>query len=290
MREIASQQITAQITLETKRVQKKACDIVKQEHSDESVVIDFAKDFSDTYFMLLDAIEKRFETVEELSFSQATKNSNVNGLHPIDREKINAYFALAVYVIKIGKEIAIINDARRRILMTNINDVLASFRKFVNYRDPTAESVLCNLSRYADIWQASNDILAMEMNAKFAYLHRTRLEVLESANNPSDTDINEALIKISQQYNACFWMYSRSVVRSWTLKLILVNHYVKYLLSFLAIGQTAHQILVCNSHGNWKMCCGFMQELMIDDHIDEEKKVNWSKLSTIMTNVFESTI
>lgn len=213
---------------------------MNQEQCDESVVIDFAKDFSDTYFMLLDVIEKHFEAVEDLSLSQATKSPNVNGLRSIDREKLNAYFALAVYVIKIGKEIAIINDTHRRILLTKINDVLASFRKFVNYRDPTAETVLCNLSRYADVWRASNDILAMEMNAKFAYLHRTRLEILEPVNNPSDTDINEALIKISQQYNACFWMYSRSVVRSWVLKLILVNHYVKYLLSFLAIGQTAH--------------------------------------------------
>ena len=287
MSELVLQKIITQITFQTKRIQNKAHDIVKQEQGDESVIIDFSKDFSDTYFMLLNVIENHFETGEKLSLSQNTKSSNVNGLHLINREKVTAYFAIALYVIKIGIEIAIINDDRRKILLTNINDVLTSFRKFVNYRDPTAETALCRLSIYADVWRASNAILVMEMNAKFAYLHRIRREVIT---NPIDSNMNEAIIKVSQQYNACFWMYSRSVVRSWELKLILVNHYVKYLLSFIAVGQPAHEIIKDTSGGNWKLCCGFMKELMIDNRVDEELKANWNKLSAIMANIFETTV
>ena len=134
-----------------------------------------------------------------------------------------------------------------------------------------------------------NDVLMMEMNAKFAYLHQARREAVETLKNLTDTDKISILSKIARQYNGWFKVYSQAGFESFGLKLSLVNHYVKYLEAMLRLGSITHGFIIETSSGNWKVCSKIIKDLMLDDRIDETKKTNWNKLSTSMASIFGTT-
>ena len=143
--------------------------------------------------------------------------------------KLQIYMALAEFVVKVCQQISVISGTNRRILLININDMLVSFRTIVDYRDRNATTILSAWTKYPDIWKDMNDVLMMEMNAKFAYLHQARRDAVETLKNLTDTDKISILSKIARQYNGWFKVYSQAGFESFGLKLSLVNHYVNTL-------------------------------------------------------------
>ena len=168
--------------------------------------------------------------------------------------------------------------------------MLVSFRTIVDYRDRNATTILSAWTKYPDIWKETNDILMMEMNARFAYLHQTRRDTVDTLKNLNDVDKISALSKIARQYNGWFKVYSQAGFESFGLKLSLINHYTKYLEAMLRLGSITHRLIIETSSGNWKICSKIMKNLMLDDRIDEAKKTTWSKLSITMANIFGTTI
>lgn len=174
----------------------------------------------------------------------------------------------------------------RRALLTRTSKMLASFRSVVDYRDKSAETVLSDWNRYPEIWAGTNEILSMEMGAKFSYLHQVRLETLDKAHG--NTLSAEILSNMCLQYNTVFQMYARVRVDSFEYECILVNHYVKYLESILRLGAYTHITISETSNGNWRVCSRYIKRLMQDERISTDKKADWNRLSVIMKSICDS--
>ena len=249
---------------------------------------EFGKAFSDSYFKLLKIAEKYYGVVSGLSemiqnalqndFKKDTAEWNEANTRAVEYEsrKNTLYKALAAYVIKVFKCVSGVSGINRRSLLIQTTKMLASFRKVVDYRDKSAETVLSDWNRYSEIWSGTNEILSMEMGAKFSYLHQVRLEIIDNAHgNKLGTDI---LMNMCLQYNAVFQMYSNARLDSFEYECILVNHYVKYLESILRLGAYTHTIISETSNGNWRVCSKYIKKLMQDERIVAEKKGQGVKL------------
>ena len=259
---------------------------------------DFGIEFSDSYFRLLRITEKYYGVVDGLSemiqtalqndFQKNTAEWNEANTRAVEYEsrKKALYKALAAYVVKIFKSVSGVSGINRRVLLTRTSKMLASFRNIVDYRDKSAETVLSDWNRYSEIWAGTNEILSMEMGAKFSYLHQVRLETLDKAHG--NTLSAEILSNICLQYNTVFQMYSRVRVESFEYECILVNHYVKYLESILRLGAYAHTTISETSNGNWRVCSKYIKRLMQDERISTEKKANCNRLSVIMKSICDS--
>lgn len=281
-----------QIDVETERLMKKAIEIVGLDYDAENEVEVFAKDFSDTYFRFLNMSEKYYSIVDDLNkqinedlrsvFTPNTVEWDIANRKAVQykEKKLLLYKALAGYVVKIFKYISSLSGVNRKVLLIQSNELLASFRKIVDYRNKNTDTVLSQWGRYAEIWQGTNEILGMEMSAKFSYLHNLRLNAIEEQKNNIDSEEKRSIFfKIGVQYNMIFQMYSLSGIESIALKRCLVNNYVKYLESFLRLGSYTHKIILETSNGNWKICSNMMKELSCDEGIPENDKVSWNRLS-----------
>lgn len=291
--------LVSRIDSEAERLLVTADDIRKEENGNENEILDFAKDFSDTYFEYLQIAEKLSEIVANLS---AKIRGDADLLSAPEREnfliraaqyedgKLCVHRALAEYVIKICRHVSVIGGESRRILLTNINDLLVSFRSLVDYRDRNNQTVLSFMTDYPDLWKDTNDLLMMEMTARFAYLYKTCLDTSKAVKNLSAADRISALSKVARQYNGWFRVYSLAGFDSFGMKLSLVNHYVKYLKILLRFGSEVHGIITETSNGNWKVCSGIMKSLMPDDRISEETKAGWCAVSAAMAQIFNTDV
>ena len=293
--------IVNRIDFETERILKLALDVKDLEYDAEKGITEFASDFSNTYFTFLNVAEKYLRNAESLSAeisitlsSLALNTDEWDKAHvravQYERGKLQIYMVLAEFVVKVLQQIAVISGINRRILLMSLNDMLVSFRTIVNYRDRNATTILSSWAKYPDVWKNTNDVLMMEMNARFAYLHQARRDTIETLKNLSEAEKIDALSKIARQYNGWFKVYSQAGFESFGLKLSLVNHYTKYLEAMLRLGPTTYGPLIETSNGNWKICSNIMKNLMSDERIDDVKKTSWSKLYATMTSVFKTTI
>ncbi len=293
--------IINRIDIETERILKLALDVKDLEYDAEKEIAEFASDFSNTYFTFLNVAEKYLKTAELLSAEISTTLSSL-APHTAEWEKahvravqyesgkLQVYMALAEFVVKVCQQISVISGTNRRILLMSLNDMLVSFRTIVDYRDRNATTILSSWTKYPDVWKNTNDVLMMEMNARFAYLHQARRDTVDTLKNLSEVDKIAALSKVARQYNGWFKVYSQAGFESFGLKLSLVNHYIKYLEAMLRLGPTTYGLMIETSSGNWKICSSLMKNLMADERIDEVKKTSWSKLSTTMASIFGTTI
>lgn len=283
---------------ETLSLEKVAVDLVSRESSSEIEFTNFGKDFSDIYFKLLTIAEKYYEVADALSrniqsalhndLKKDTSEWELANVRAVEYEshKMSLYKALVAYVVKIFKTLSGISGANRRAFLIQTSKMLVSFRTVVDYRDKNAKTKLSDWSNYSDVWKGTNEILFMEMSAKFAYLHQMRLESIEKANgNELDSD---CLTNICIQYNTIFQMYSRVRLESFEYKCTLLNHYIKYLESFLKLGAYTHIVIAETSNGNWRMCSNLIKELMQDERVNDNKKADWNRLSIIMKAICES--
>ena len=171
-------QIKDKVSCETNRILSVAKGISDLECEDEKSVVEFAKDFSNTYFSLKSLIETQLP-VED---SGTPLQSDISEQDAVE-EQNNPYCWLVLYVTKIVHCICGISGENRRNMMINISDMLASYRGLVNYRNPAEPSVLSSLDVYPKLWRMSIDILVIEMNARFAYLRRIRYELFDNMQN-----------------------------------------------------------------------------------------------------------
>lgn len=290
--------IINRIDIEKQRMLRWSLKIKDLENDAESEIINFAQKFTSIYFEFLNVAEKHFKTAEKLSlnFQNVFNQNSVEGDNvyicsvQYESDKLQVYMALAEFVVKVCQNVSVISGTNRRILLMNINDMLVSFRKLVDYRDRKAVTILSEWTKYPELWRNTNDILMMEMNAKFEYLHKSRRDTVDSLKNVSDEEKITALSKIARQYNGWFKVYSKVGFESFGLKLSLVNNYIKYIESMISLGDITHKFMIETSSGNWKVCSNIMKNLMLDDRIDESKKIKWIKLSATMVNMFDISI
>ena len=289
------------IDAEAERILRLARDVKALEYDAEKEIIEFSSDFSKTYFSFLNIAKRYLKTTESLS---SEISATLNSLAPNTAEwekahvrvvqyengKLQVYMALAEFVVKVCQQISVIGGTNRRILLMNLNDMLVSFRTIVDYRDRNATTILSSWTKYPEVWKNTNDVLMMEMNARFAYLHQARRDAVDTLKNLSAKEKVDVLSKVARQYNGWFKVYSQAGFESFGLKLSLVNHYTKYLEAMLRLGTITHRLMIETSSGNWKVCSDMMKNLMLDDRIDETKKTNWSKLSATMASLFSTSI
>lgn len=273
-------------------------ELIKPNADDESGFEGFGKDFSSSYFKLLNVAEQYYAEVDSLSsklhdalqnkFKPSTAEWDTANLRAVEYEgrKKALYKALAAYVVKIFKCASGITGINRRAFLIHTTKLLASFRSIVDYRDRNATTVLSDWSRYPEIWVGTNEILIMEMGAKFAYLHQFRLELQENAQGEMLSP--ETLKDICVKYNSFFRMYSQVHVGTFEYEYILVNHYVRYLEAILKLGAQTHTAIFETSNGNWRTCSKFIKKLIQDEQVSTDVKADWSRLSVIMKSICDS--
>lgn len=290
------------MNIETIHILKPAIRVANLEHDSESEIIKFTKKFTSTYFKFLNIAKKYAAIAEVLSNEISEKIRDSFELNSSEwdeynaravqykNEKLKIYMTLAQFVVKVCKQISVISGMNRKWLLININEMLVSFRSIIDYRDRSVPTILSKWTNYSEIWKDSNDILVMEMSAKFTYLHQYRRDMMITLKSLNDADKISALSKIACQYNGWFKKYSKSGSESSSLKLILVNHYIKYLEAMIRLGTITHSILINTSSGNWRTCLKMMKNLMQEDKIDETKRESWKKLSIAMAAIFNAAI
>lgn len=289
------------IDLETEMLLNRASDIADLDYEAETEVGSFATEFSKIYFKYRKMAAQYYEITSSLAeqLREILNENFVEGTPEWDEANVKAvqyesrklliYKALAGLVIKIFKRVSGISGINRKVFLANTNELLTSFRSIVDYRDANANTILSNWGRYSDIWRGTNEILTMEMVAKFAYLHTIRLELLEKLRNTTNvSEKNAAIVNICLKYNVVFQMYARTGIESSDFKYCLVNHYCKYLESILRQGEFAYSIIRETSNGNWASCLRIIRKLYDDESIEATKKAEWHKLSAKMSNILES--
>lgn len=288
------------VDFETQNLVKSAKELLSQISMSETELLEFCEKFSSTYADVLNMAKLYHLNSSELT-NELTKaitdgvfeNSEFEleqahiRLSEYENRKTLIYKALAGLVVKVYRTLSSISGNERRILLTNTNDLLASFRTIVDYRNKSSETILSSWNLYNEIWSGANDILALEMSAKFAYLHNLRLEKTELL-NINDASFDTVISNICMQYNVIFQVYANSNVKSFEFMWCLVNHYVKYLEAMLRLGNKTYSYITTSSNGNWKKCSDLMKRLLDDDRVTNTKRAEWSKLSVVMSTVFGS--
>ena len=263
-------------------------------------VVDFAQVFKSKYFLFFN-IANEYASITDLliteisSVIEDSNNIEINELENLKYRaeqyrigKLKIYNSLSKFIVNIFKHLSFIKGNDRRDFLMNIDDMLKSFRTIVDYRCEGTVTILSEYEEYNNIWIDSNDILMMEMNAKFEFLHNLRKELVQKIIDSSEDDKMALIYKISLKYNGWFKEYSKGCSKSFGLKLSLVNHYTKFLENMIKIGSYANRVLVETSNGNWTICSEFIKSLMRDDRIKEEKKVRWCDLSSSMARLFST--
>lgn len=286
------------VDYETQNLVKAAKEILAQISMSETELLEFCKKFSKTYADVLNMAKlyhiNSSELINELTkaITEGVFENNEYELEQAhirlseyENRKMLLYKALAALVVKVYRTLSSISGNERRILLTNTNDLLASFRTIVDYRNKSSETILSTWNLYNEIWNGANDILVLEMSAKFAYLHNLRLEKTELL-NINDASFDTVISNICMQYNVIFQVYANSKVKSFEFMWCLVNHYVKYLEAMLRLGNKTYSYITASSNGNWKMCSDLMKRLLDDDRVTNAKRAEWSRLSVVMSTVF----
>lgn len=205
------------------------------------------------------------------------------------RRRLSLYKALAAFVLTVFKQLSGLDGDSRRALLTETVRMLASFRGIVDYRNARNTTLLSGWDRYLEVWKGANDILLLEMGAKFAYLHRLRLEALDQLRTGLEQPENRSTLEqICLQYNALFQMYAAPGCESFACQYSLVNHYSKYLESILRLGPGARRFVAGTSNGNWRTCSALMRTLAKDSRVREETRTEWARLSAVMKEVCEA--
>ena len=214
----------------------------------------FAEDFSTSYFRMRKVADRYLSVAGKLSSRMEEALNATPDTHTPQWEEFNLraaeyqhhgtalHKALEACVVQVFKCLSGVDGLNRRVLLTGTTALLASFRELVDYRDSTRHTILSDWSRYPEIWKGTNDILALEMGGKFAYLHRQRLELIPRLRESGcrDGDL-QALKTLCLQYSVIFQQYARTAVGSFAYECCLVNHYTKYLESVLSLGRPVYK-------------------------------------------------
>lgn len=277
---------------------KTAEELLQSAHSLPEGFQDLGKDFVATYGKLLEIAKKYQEQVESLSSelqdiiqNEMTKNSPqwheaTSRLADYESRKKSLYKALVAFVTKVFKSLGGITGSRRRAFLMETVDTLTSFRTIVDYREKTTETILSDWEKYPEIWSGTADVMAMEMGAKFSFLHEKRGEILK--NNVNSEIPVETLSDLCLQYSYIFQVYAKGQTDSLGYQRTLVNHYAKYLCSILPLGTYTYGAVRENSAGSWSICSKMMQNLMEKKEISPEQQEEWVLLSGIMKNIYPS--
>lgn len=264
----------------------------------EDEVIEYAKCLSSLYFRYFDVAEKyynvggllidnknMFVKVSEKFNSIETDADEKSWIY--EKEKMKIFLLLADKIASIGRSVSTISGSNRAVFLTNISEMLASYRSIVDYRNFEVKTKLSSLPDYKKIWENTNDLLKMEMDSKFEYLHQKRLSTIELFTTYSPEESKGLIKKLASQYNGLFRCYSVACSNSNKLKNGLVEHYIKYLEEILKMEKSYHSVIIETSDGNWKTCSKFMKELISSKEIEKAKISRWNKLSVMMKDLFE---
>ena len=287
------------IELDTDKLVRRAAELFRLEQDAEIEMRTFANDLSEMFFKIRKIADQYYEVTASLSeqlkialsddLEVGTPEFDETNLRIVQYEskKLLVYKALAGFVVKIFRRISGISGFNRKVFLTNTSEMLASFRDIVDYRNAKTKTVLSNWSRYYEIWKGTNEILSMEMSARFNYLHNARIDAIGKLHSISSLSEKDALLNsICKQYNTVFQMYSGAGIDSFEFKCCLVNHYCKYLESILRQGSFIHGIIRNTSNGTWAICHSLILSLYEDERVDISKKLEWNKIAVQMTNIY----
>lgn len=290
------------IDLETEKFLARAADIAAMEYDAEAEVTHFARDFAETYFVFRTMADKYFTVTSALAerlrsllskTPVGTREWDETNVRAVQREskKLLLYKSLTGFVTKVFKCVSGITGINRKVLLTNTNEMLTSFREVVDYRNSYSTTVLSNWGRYPDIWSGTNEILTLEIGAKFSYLHDLRISIADKYKNNTNAFINsQELQDVCLKYNYLFQMYSPVARQSFDVKQLLVNHYVRYLEALLSYGEVSHGVIMGTSNGNWSVYLKMMRELDSDDRVNAAQKARCNKVSVVMSKIVKGNI
>lgn len=287
--------ISNQIDVEADKYYAKATELLSQENDMEESLTDFCKEFTasfwhyhqiaETYYStthgLADKLQKELEDTfifGTIEWTEANKKSTEYRTRATLLHK-----ALAAYVVRIFRRLSGLQDINRTILLTQTKDMLAEFRKIVDYRNRKAETILSLWNGYEELWRGTNDIVVLELGAQFSRFHHLRVEQL--GNMTAHNVDMDVVTNLCKQYNVLFQVYSRMEINTFEYDYLLTNHYIKFLNAVSALGEQAEETIRFTSNGNWRICSKMLKRLSQDDRVSDAKKAEWSKLSVTMKKI-----
>lgn len=287
--------ISNQIDVEADKYYAKATELLSQENDMEESLTDFCKEFTasfwryhqiaETYYStthgLVDKLQKELEDTfifGTIEWTEANKKATEYRTRATLLHK-----ALAAYVVRIFRRLSGLQDINRTILLTQTKDMLAEFRKIVDYRNRKAETILSLWNGYEELWRGTNDIVVLELGAQFSRFHRLRVEQLGNM-TAHNVDL-DVVTNLCKQYNVLFQVYSRMEINTFEYDYLLTNHYIKFLNAVSALGEQAKETIRFTSNGNWRICSKMLKRLSQDDRVSDAKKAEWSKLSVTMKKI-----
>lgn len=277
----------------------KTADTINTDVENEKRFSEFGSDFSDCYFKMLHIAESYYNVCNALSsrYRNSLKDDFIEDTEEwreinskvieLDEKKYALYKALVAYVTKVFRRLSGISGINRKVFLIKSTDLLASFRKIVDYRNSTTATVLSSWIGYSDVWRGTNPILILEMSAKFAHMSEEYLDITR-ANMKEHNNMSEKILKdYIVNGNAYFQIYANCKVNSFEYNCMLINYYVNFLERILKLGVYTHPILAKTSNGNWKICTKYIKELIKDERVSLEKRSSWNDLSVVMRSIFE---
>ena len=273
------------------RICQRAKEVESLEDGENYEIACFAEDFSKLYFSYFNIAKKFNDNVEALlkklyleyqvdTSSSPTWKQSKKKASEYKNGKARLYVALAEFVNTAIGCLGGIDGENRRTLMKNISGALCSFKTLVNYCDRKAQTLLSSTPKYQELWKnATSNVLGLEMNAKFAYMHSVCRNTAKNITSMTDTEKRDALEKIVLMFNGAFLLYSPAVDYSVGLKLILVGNYMKYLAFMLQYGDTANSVIKKYSKENWQICSEYIKDLKEADVVSNDTAIYWNGLS-----------
>lgn len=287
--------ISNQIDVEADKYYKKATNLLADESDMEESLTDFCKEFTASFWCYHQIAENYYSVTTKLADKLHGELENTFVFNTAEWDEANKkeieyctratllHKALAAYVVRIFRRLSGLQDINRTILLTQTKDLLSAFRKIVDYRSRSAETIFSSWNGYEEIWKGTNDIVVLELGAQFSHFHRLRIEQL---GNMTATNIDlKVVTNLCKQYNVLFQVYSRMEINTFEYQYLLTNHYIKFLNAIMALGEQVNETLRFTSNGNWRVCSKMLKRLSQDDRIPESKKTEWNKLSISMKRI-----
>ena len=287
--------ISNQIDVEADKYYQKAINFLEHENDMEESITDFCKEFTASFWRYHQMAENYYSVTAKLADKLHGELENTFAINTAEWNEANKkeieyrtratllHKALAAYVVRIFRRLSGLQDINRTILLTQTKDLLSAFRKIVDYRSRSTETILSSWNGYEEIWKGTNDIVVLELGAQFSYFHRLRIEQLGNM-TATNMDI-KVVTNLCKQYNVLFQVYSRMDINTFEYQYILTNHYIKFLNAIMPLGEQANEILRFTSNGNWRVCSKMLKRLSQDDRVPESKKTEWNKLSISMKKI-----
>lgn len=192
-------------------------------------------------------------------------------------------------MVRIFRRLSGLQDINRTILLTQTKDMLAEFRKIVDYRNRKAETILSLWNGYEELWRGTNDIVVLELGAQFSRFHRLRVEQLGNM-TAHNVDL-DVVTNLCKQYNVLFQVYSRMEINTFEYDYLLTNHYIKFLNAVSSLGEQAKETIRFTSNGNWRICSKMLKRLShdIDSNTRWFKTQGWgnTNFSCYSNNIYK---